>query len=486
MLKRIRKNLFEYLPYLDKKKDFPAIKKYLESPFFEVESRGKVIKLFELITKHHPNYKGKPELKNASLNKKLNISFVQNLKSTLITCIEDYLRIKRVKENDNWSTLLLTESLDELNMNKLLLKIIDDELSNISTSKAYTAQEYYFKYQLLFKKHSNLPDDKNKINDTSLEEAIQALSYYYLYTNLINLIANKMESSVFNQKPIVFLAKNMVNSVQDYQDIKDPNIATSFYILKYLDLQSTKKKLEIYYKLKKLTTEKWEEITPFNRHEIYLNTINIINNLIFIGIDFEQEQFENHKFWIDKKIHKFYNKLNTALFMSIVVSASTVNEFDWSINFISQNDYLLIESEKNETILYCKAYVFFKQKRYDEALHFLNSIRFLNPLFELNLKMLELKCLFEKNINCRFKRCLKNLESYIKRHKKLAESLKLSHLNFILYIGMVAKAKQNEDVISLKKIRTDIEGLVELNSKLWILKKIEEIVNPACLERFLI
>jgi len=103
-----RNNLFEYLRHLGKKKDFPEIKRYLKSPFFKVKGREKVIELFELLIRNPNYYKDKPEVSNASLNEKMDISFVGNLKSTLVKCIEDYLRIKRVEENEHWSKQIMS------------------------------------------------------------------------------------------------------------------------------------------------------------------------------------------------------------------------------------------------------------------------------------------------------------------------------------------------------------------------------------------
>jgi len=472
----IRKNLFDYLSHLDKDKDFPAIKKYLQSPFFGVDSSEKVIELFELLMPHHPDYKGNPELSIGSLNKKMGITFVQNLKSTLVKCIENYLKIKRVEENEQWSVLLLAESLDKMNMHKELIRYINNNLEIIEKIKAYTEDEYYLKYKLLLKKHQKLPDNKNTINDTSLEEAILSLSHYYLYSNLINLIGNKMESIIFKRETNVSLTENMVNSVLHFKNILDPNITINYYIFKFYDLNEIEEKKETYFIIKKIVTDQWERVNSFNRHEIYLNIISIIQHIISDGTDFEKEQFETHKFWIEKNVHKYYKNIKTALFMSIIVSASTVNEFKWCKNFILENKDMLVESEKDETIIYCKAYMLFKQKKYYDSLKLLNTIRFSNPLFELNLKMVEIKCLFEKSDNNRFNVCIKNIKNFIGRHKKLSDRIKIMHLNAVKYIEKVAKARSTNNIGKLTLLKQKINEEVNLTSKVWLIKKIEEII----------
>jgi len=477
MPKKIRKNLFEYLRHLDEKKDFPKIKKYLESPFFRVKSKERVIELFKLLVLHHPNYKDKPELSIGSLNKSMGITDVGNLKSTLVKCVEDYLIIKRARENEKWNTLLLAESLDKMQMHKELVKYADENLDLLKKSKSLTQNEYYLKYQLLIRKHKNLPEDRDRINDTSLEEAIRALSHYYLYSNLINLIADKMESIIFKRDTNVGLAENMINSVHHFQNILDSNITINYYIFKFHGLIDVEAKKEIYFAIKKLVSDQWESLNPFNRYEIYLNTISIINYIMSYGIEFEKEKFEMHKFWIEKNAHKFYVNMGSPLFMSIVVSASTVSEFEWCENFIKNNKDMLFENEKNQTTNYCEAYLFFKQKKYDDSLKLINRIKFLNPMFELNLRMLEVKCLLEKKSSIRFDICIKNIKNFISRHTKLSDSIKVANLNTIKYIDKVAKARSANNFNKLKLLIQDINNEVELNSKAWLLKKIDEITK---------
>lgn len=475
--KNIRKNLFDYLSHLDSEKDFPEIKRYLQSPFFKVWSRKKVIQLFDLLIRQHPDYKGNSQTTNASLNKKMKITYVANLKATLIECVEDYLRIKQVREKEDLKVLLLAESLEEMNMCKELIKYVDLNLEHFKNIEAYTENDYYLKYRLLIKKQNNLLEDRNKKNEFLLEEAINTLSYYYLYSNLTNLIANKMESRIYKRETNVSLAENMVNSVQKFHNILDPNITINYYLFKFNNSDNIETKKAIYYDVKKIVFNQWKRLNPNNRLEIYLNTINVTLSLMYDGIDFEKEQFEVHMFWIDKNVHKLYKYIDTALFMAIVVSASTVQEFEWSKNFIQENKNLLIDGEKNETLNYCKAYMNYKQKKYKDAIEILNTIRFSNPLFELNLKMLELKCLFEMKDICRFDICIKNIKNYIARHKKLSDKVKIAHLNAIKYLEKTEKARFTNNFNDLKLLRKTIMNHVELNSKVWLIKKIDEILN---------
>jgi len=469
----IRKNLFDYLSHLDEDKDFPAIKKYLQSPFFVVGGREKVIELFELLKSHYPDYEGKPELSISSLNKKMGITFAQNLKSTLIRCIEDYLKITRFRENKHWSVLLLTESLEKMGIHKLYKKIAKKEIEEIETKKVLTSDDYYLKYKLgLGKFRSSVHKEKSY----SLEKAINNLSYFYLHTNLINLIAHETYSKYLVREIDLRLTYELINSVGTHDKISDLKIRISYLIFKSLKLENVEDKIIAYYELNRHVRENWTKLTIFFRYEIYINIINIVNDIVCYNTkNFKEEIFALHQFWIKKEVHRTYNEIDINLFLEIVIASCNSTQIEWARTFIKENQDLLVHKEKEQTIELCNAYIYFKERRMKESIQVLNSLSKMSALFFLNIKNLELKCWYELKDRYQFRNSLKKLRLFIRRHKMLSVKLKDRYNTSYDWIEKIENARFLNCNKNKETIKTELSKIPWLMHRIWISDKIEEL-----------
>jgi len=476
MPKKIRKNLFEYLRHLDEKEDFPKIKKYLESPFFGVESRKKVIKLFELLIQHPRFYIDKPAIKNSSLNKKMGITDVGNIKSNLVKCIEDYLRIGRVEKIEHWKILLLAESLDKLNMHKQHEKYVDYELDLQSNKNNLTEEDYYLKYKLLIGKHKSSVI-KEKVNQNVLEESINTLNYYYLYANLINLITHKTLVKVVKRKTDVSRSIDMIMSMKEIDYVSDPNILISFFIFKSLITQKLDKKVEIYYKIKKIVSQNWENFAISYRYEIYINMINIVSDIILYKIgSFENEINEIHQFWIDKNVLQVYDELDKTLFISIIKAAYNSNRFDWANNFILKKKNMLVEQERQPTLQLCDAFMNFRLKNFSETIRILSCVEKLDPLFKLYTRILVLKCWYELKDDYQFESSFSNIDIFIYREKRLSDEMKEQFKITIKWIRKIQKARLRHSLDKLLIYKKKLQIKFILKERMWITKKVEELI----------
>lgn len=308
-------------------------------------------------------------------------------------------------------TLLLMESLAELNMYKQHEKYVDYELERQSNKNALTEEDYYLNYKLLISKYRS-SRIKEKINQNALEESINTLNYYYFYTNLINLIAHKTLVKVVKRKTDVSQAIEMTMSIKEIDYVSDPNILISFFIYKTLMTQKLDSKIEVYHKIKEIAWGNWEKFTISYRYEVYINMINVINDIILYKIgNFENEIYEIyeiHQFWIDKNILQAYDTLDKNLFISIIKAAYNSNRFDWAKNFIINKKNMLVEQERQPTIELCDAFMNFKLKNYSKTIQILSCIDKLDILFESYTRILILKCWYKLKDDNQFEASFKS------------------------------------------------------------------------------
>jgi len=476
MSESIRKNLFDYLNHLNKDNDFSAIKRYLQSPFFKVKSREKVIKLFEILILHHPEYKDNSHVNIASLNRKLKITYVANLKTILVDCIEDYLRIKRVNENEHLKVLSLAESLEDMNMYEQHEKYVDSQLKQQLKKNTLTEKDYYLKYKLLRGKfRSSLT--KEKVNHNALEEAINVLNYYYLYSNIINLTALQTIAKIVKKETDVSQAIDVVNSIKNIDNIADPNIVISFLIFKIINLEDIGLKREAYLKLKKMTIQNWEKLTEFYRYEVYLNMINFVNEIVSCKIgNLKDELYKVHKFWINNNTYKNYENIDKTLFYSIIKAFCNAGKVKPASDFIEAHKNMLVKPEREHTLALCKANINFVSEKHRDSIRLLMSLNKLDPIFELYARMLELKCWFELKNTDQFNFTYKRIYNFIDRQKNLSDEIKLKYKISIQWIRKIEKARYKNQLEKLIDFYKKLSEQFYLKDRVWITKKLEDLI----------
>jgi len=107
----LRRDLFNYLEKLTNE-DLVQVEKYLESPFFNVTNRKRVIQLFNFLKKHHPHYHNNSKTEKTFLAKKLKFHNIANLKSNLLDAITDFIVQKGLQRNKTIQSFLIADTLD--------------------------------------------------------------------------------------------------------------------------------------------------------------------------------------------------------------------------------------------------------------------------------------------------------------------------------------------------------------------------------------
>jgi len=83
----LRKNVYTYLEKFTDA-ELKQLRKYIESPFFKVNSRKRVLQIFDYLMKYHPNFEH-PKLELKTMQAALKFGNITNLKTVLMDCVED-------------------------------------------------------------------------------------------------------------------------------------------------------------------------------------------------------------------------------------------------------------------------------------------------------------------------------------------------------------------------------------------------------------
>lgn len=474
----MRREIFDYLKKLENT-DFREIKRYLESPYFNVTSRKRVIVLFEQLKQHHPKYEN---LTDTFISKKLKIGVtsIRNLKTILINCIEHYLELKVLGNQKQLKTWLRAQAYDDLNMHQYFIRYADIQLAKLAQKVCLNKADYQLKYELLSKKYGIIGHSMIDANNLSLQRAINTFTKYFLYESLINLNGLISTNLMVDRGAEINLTNQLINSISNFELIDDVNIKSAYLIFKYYNLDNTqhKEKENVYDALKKLVENEWVKLTEVCKYETYQHMINMANSVVENNAkNFKDEDFIIHQFWIDKKVHLVHPEMHHNLFLSIVISSCNAQKLEWCKKFIDNNMEMIPIKERTSTVAYSWAYYDFCSSKFDDAIAKLYAIQPLSVYFNLIVRMLMLRCLFAANNSSRFDDYCNATNNFIRNHTELNESIKNYHLKFIVYLKKINKAFQQKNIEKLIRTEKEIRDTTNLTRYKWLIKLIEKLTS---------
>lgn len=474
----MRRNIFDYLEKFDND-DLRDIKRYLDSSFFNITSRSRVIALFQLLKRHHPKYENTTD-EFLSKKLKIGISSVRNLKTILINCIEHYLQLKMLAEQKQLKAQLLAQAFDDLNMHQDFIKHAELQLAKLSKKPCLSKEDYQLKYELLWRQHAIVAHNMLSTKNTALEDAINTFTYYYLYESLKNLNGLISTNYIVDRGAEILLTNQIINSINNIELIDNVNIQSAFLIFKYYHIKNgfLEERKNTYNTLKKLVENSWAKLTDEYKFETYQHMINMAKTVEEIDAKkFKHEDFVIHQFWIDKGVHQIYPEMHYLLFISIVTSSCDAQQMDWCEKFIFINKKMIPVKERTPTVDFSLAYLYFSSNKLDDAIEKLYAIQPLDVHFNLIVRMLRLRCLFVANYIERFNDYYNSTYNFINNHTEINEAHKSYYLKFIAFLKQVRNARERKNIKKLTNIKKDIETNIDVQNYRWLLKIIEKLIK---------
>jgi len=477
-LAAFKKNLFRYLEKFSEE-ELKQFKRYLQSPFFKIESRDRVLKLFEYLQKFHPNYDD-PKLENDTLGKKLKFTNIKNIKSTLLECAEQFLNLNFYHSDqfEHYHQYISNYALVIKDISPEKEKSIESSIENYKHQDFYKPLDYLQLHEINILNHVVLNANRVKRTNLHMSAAISNLTHFFLYQNIKNLIAFDSLKDLVNIDANVAFTRKLLMGISDIDNLEDPQIKAGYRMWQAMNSEDLDETSTLFYEMKELVLKDWKSIEPYFQNDIYVTMNNIASKLFFRGkLEFKAELFENHKFWIEKGVHQLFENIHCQMFYATVRSACDVKEFDWASDFINEHESYITETEKEDTLEICDVVIMFFKADFEGALQKLNTINFLNSPLSFACKVIELQCLYEMKDEYRLDTYSKNFENFIRRHKDASEENKVGHINFVKSLAKIVKANYHSEASKLQKLRTAIKSESNLFYRSWLLDKLSVIAT---------
>jgi len=458
--------------------------KFIKSPYFNINEN--LTTLFNTLYDEIRSSKAsKTTLDKAfvwnSLHGKADIDDVRfrKLFSDLLKLIERFLSQEQFDNNPLHRANYLLKAISSKNLEKLYSSSISTarRLSNQQLEK--TASYYYYQYQIEknlfsltseFEKKAKVKSDTSVIN---ISDIAHNLDIFYLAEKI------KYQSSLLEYKNVVTIENDkilfiddIIKQIQNMDFESIPPIAIYYQI--YLTLVEPENEVH-FQKLKELI-DIYLIIFPIEEAKgIYESAINYCVKRINTGSqNYLEELFLLYQYGLDHKIMLTKNEISPTSFRNICFIGVRLQKYDWTENFILENQKLLNPKYRNNAVTFNLARVATYRKEFNKVIEYLREVTFDDIVYELSSKALQISAYYELDEIDVLASFLSSFKTFLRRNNKIPERRKNNYLKLVIFTQKLIRLAPHMTK-EIKKLEEEIQDSENFSDKKWILEKIREL-----------
>jgi hypothetical protein len=457
------------------KAELERFKEFLDCSYFNSSDMQK--KLFGTLYSMHPSYNAGKEVKEtlgrALYGKDYKDNNLRKLLFGFTKLLEKFILLELAKSRrlDEKTRLLLFYRERKLNKNfSLLYNSVNEEMNDSDLKNV----GFYYDKASIEKELFNFETDNLKISLHNCEQIIEDTNLFFVLSNLelyYNVIKyrdtyNKnsyVEMPFFNEV-LGYVKKNEALIKKEH-----PNIYTSYIALMTLVEPANAKH---YKSLKQYLKVNEKKLAPVLVKDIFVILYNYACNKLNKGHNsFRAELFDIMKGLDERGLTAGIFTAFDLYFLSVVHVGISLNRHEWVEYFIDKYEKDVPKASRADLVNICRANLYFHRRDFDSALGLLAKIKHHNELYYVQSNIIIFKIYFEKNeIEAMFS-LYDAIKHFLKRNEHISPHLMASYDKLIRYTLKLAKL--NGDGFGLKKLKEAVENENVVNSKDWLMEKIE-------------
>lgn len=460
--------------------EFKGLKKAVYSPFFNTNERLHL--LYDALRVSYPQFENTEKYRKKLFKKVFpGESFNPQKQHMLFTAfckvIEEYLVFSNLRKED----LELKKQKIRLYAKRQMHPSFEKETKALARelkTAPYRDLEYY-EAQLFLNKaiYFNPLKDKYDIKDSSLDDLVDALDYFF------SLAKMRFGISVKNRERI--LAKPGVwrytNAIAKESDFMENSVLFQLYQMAFSMLET-----EEGFVFEEFERLLFEHIDAFryDARVLFYSGLNYVNRQVNKGMSsFSRKAFEWHRFAAEKNLLLENGKLSEVIFGNIVIYGCREKEFEWTKEFMENNSKYLEEAVQQDVMMYHLGLWNFYQREFNAVLSLYFNYQF-SSAYAPKTRLITIRALFElflldSEYYETLQSNIKAYEKYIFRNNKYVQAKLSSHLNFIKILEKSSRMLMNrtpgEKVF--KKMNRSIEQAKAIIGREWLIEKSQVILN---------
>jgi len=476
------------------KSEFKLFEKFVNSPYFS--SGRDVTGFFMVLKNYYPDFKTN-YTNSAALHKELfekaayNEKRIKNLIVELTKMADKFLIVNRFLNDENKKDNLLAYEYKERDLEKYFahsLKLIESKITKSpfnsfdSFANEEELEKLYQEYFVNMNKWVKVVESKNRYSEYFI------LTFLIRYLRILRekRVAESAYNTHYGNEALdalleTFNAERLVNILIEKNYKHSYLLAIYFHGLKALENSASD---EHYMKFKKLV---FEHLGKFSHTEKYM----LFSDMVTYCIEkdrqkpgsFIEEEFSLYKDMIRNNAYSWSENeyMQIVTFRNIMITSLELQEYRWLESFTENySDRLKPEYRDNMKNLVL-ANIRYAERRFEEALAFIQKVKYDVFLYKVDVRNLALKIFYELDM---FEQAFYSIDSY--RHflantHELTEYFKVQNINFVNLFAKILKAKADGIFEEIDVIIKEINGTDPLSSRIWLLNKSEELIKKgAC------
>ncbi len=376
-----------------RKEDWKAFGKFLKSPYHN--SNKKVVDLYTLLSKYHPNYKdyrltGERVFKKLfSKSKPFDQKQLANLMSHFLRQTESFLAIRQLEKKPLQQEILRGEYFEENDEYDFFKKNTLNILDQLESIEHKSSEDFFHHFWIYnrFVYHPKTPKSFGKKDHFQI--LLEDFSNWYTLENL-RLACEAKSRAAFRpgSTPIPFLSPVKTRAAQ----IDLPPYNIRLMLLQLLE----HKNMSDFQKITQYFFSNLNHLSRSDQLHLFNIFLNFANQAALSGEEgYFRKVFDLYKQGLKFKFSIDYEKISSAHFSNIVVTGILVKELKWVKQFIKQYETFVIEEDRFVLVNYCKARILAAEFKFDKAVDILYQIEGLKNVFAFRVRSLLTRCLYE-------------------------------------------------------------------------------------------
>ncbi len=459
------------------KADLKQFADFVKSPYFNKNEH--LVRLYTFILKYAPHFKHPKFTFEAAFHylfpdQTYKKEAIIKLCSKLMKLAEKFVIQQQMNDKELKSKLVLLTYYNKANQNDLFESLLKNT-RKLNEGGGLRNSQYY---KLLFEMESEYAhflsaklDDRK--GDVNFQATTHSLDVYYLSQKLEQLcqMKNRQQTVSF---PYRFDLMEEIMSFLPQSIYYEIPIIQIWYTAFLLLHQPT---IAHYQGLKKLIQQHHQLVAIQEKRVLYTYLENSSAQLMG-RVERYVELFDLYQLQLQDQTLYSNGYLQPTIFRNIITVALKLKENDWAEQFLKDQQALIMPDyvEKEDMVSFCKALILFEQEKYEEALDFLNLLKYNNVYTKLDERRVRLKVYYELEFEDPFDDLINSFRKFISKNKAQINEVYIDlNRNFINAINAIRKLtyeienqeiKRNELVAEIKEIQLIAE-------KDWLLEKLE-------------
>ncbi len=472
--------IFKHLEELDIKNQ-EKFRQFAASPYFN--QHRETSRLLRYLLEHLQKNKVDKMSREAAFaaampGQKYDDQQLHNLLSNLKKLYLKFLAQQYLERHNNMEQVLTLESAFELNQFKLMDSRARQLEKRLDKQSYQDAEYHYAQYRLHHLRGYYLATYIDRSKTDAMERMLHHLDRYYILEKLRNSCHLTANMVMMNTQYNFSFLEPLLN----YIETQWPEFeADTSIVLYYTILMSMREEHNpIHYQgLKALLSGELTRLSPLEKQDLYTFANNYCIRRINRGDeDYQKELFELYQQGLDNQLLLSNGLMDEFSYKNICTLACTLEEFEWTQQFLEKYKELLPEHRRENAYNYNLAYLYYRKKQYQKVPLILQRVQFVDVKYNLNTYFLLLRTYHDQGETDAMLNLIESFRIYVIRNKKMTTEQKKGHTNFLRFAKRLTNLREQEDFMPRQELqkrfaslRKQVEETDNVINRMWLLQE---------------